>query len=113
MYRRAQDEWELKEELKSQPVAVRGVIYEPGKWDDPEWSTLKAKLPPWMRDPGACDTEESRIWVPPPGGAVADHKAVHLAEAERMRENKMYKFEVRDGCKDDRGKRNSPTGRTK
>ena len=51
-----------------------------------------ATLPPWMRNPGAGDTEEFRNWVPPPCGAVVDRKAVHLAEAKRMRENKMYRF---------------------
>ena len=92
MYCRAQDEWELEEELATQPVAVGGVIYEPGEWNDLEWRTLKATLPPWRRDPGAGDTKKSRNWVPPPGGAVIDRKAVHLAEAKRMRENKMYRF---------------------
>ena len=31
VYRRAQDEWELEEELESQPMAVEGVIYKPGE----------------------------------------------------------------------------------
>ena len=82
----------MEEELESQPVAMGGVIYEPGEWNDPEWRTLMATLPPWMRNPGAGDTEEFRNWVPPPCGAVVDRKAVHLAEAKRMRENKMNRF---------------------
>ena len=45
-----------------------------------------------MRDPGVGDTKESRNWVPSPGGAVVDLEAVHLAEEERMRKNKMNRF---------------------
>ena len=91
VYIKPQDEYKWEEELKSQPVLVGGEIHEPGEWNDPEWHSLKATLPPWICYPGAVDVEESRNWVPPPGGAgVVDLRTVHLAEVKRMKENKGY-----------------------
>ena len=89
---RAQGEWQLEEELETQPVAVEGVIYEPGEWLDPGWRSMKDTLPPWLRYPGASETKGSRSWVPPPGGAVLDLREVHLAEEDRMTENEMTRF---------------------
>ena len=45
---RAQEEWQLEEELETQFVAVEGVVYKPGVWLDPGWQSMKDQLPPWL-----------------------------------------------------------------
>ena len=90
MYLRTQDEIKWEEELDRHPVLVERNIYGPGEWNDPAWRHLKAKLPPWIRDQGVVDTEESRNWVPHPGGVTVNLKAVYLAKEKRMKDNKGY-----------------------
>ena len=45
---RDQNEWQLEEELETQFVAVKGVVYEPGEWLDPGWRSIKDELPQWL-----------------------------------------------------------------
>ena len=85
VYIKSQDEYKWEEELESQPVLVEGKIYGPGEWNNPGWRSLNATLSPWIRYPGAVNTDKSRNLVPPLAGAGGVNlRVVHLAEVKRM-----------------------------
>ena len=90
VYLRPKDEDEWEEELNRQQVLVGGKIYGPDEWNYPAWRSLKGTLPPWIRDRGVVDTKEFKNWVPHPGGVGVNLRAIYLAEAKRIENNKGY-----------------------
>ena len=48
---KARQEWQLEDWFECYPVAVDGVIYQRGEWNDPAWRYMKEQLPPWLQYP--------------------------------------------------------------
>ena len=99
------------------PVAVEGVVYDPGEWLDPGWRSMKDRMPPWVQYPGAGGGFGL-------DGVVLNQREVYLTEQDRMRKNKKTRCvvlkedkdnnswaPVRGGGKEGRGKQHRPTGR--
>ena len=77
----------MEEELETQFVAVKGVVYEPGEWLDPGWRSIKDQLPSRL-NPGAKSG-----WGRLRGrGVILDQREVYLAEQDRMRRNESTRF---------------------
>ena len=80
---RAQDEWQLEEMFEDYPVAVEGVIYDPGEWLDPGWRSMKDQLPPWLQYPGAGSG-----WGRPRGGFPAPGRGTVIDHQKRFEQNR-------------------------
>ena len=50
---KAQQEWQLEDWFEYYPVAVDGVIYQRGEWNNPALRSMKEQLPPWLQHPVA------------------------------------------------------------
>ena len=91
---KARQEWQLEDWFEYYCVAVDGVIYQRGEWNDPTMRCMKDQFPPWLQPPVAGSGWGRRRDVsPPPGrGIVLDERKIFLEEQERMEKNKETRF---------------------
>ena len=75
-------------------MAVDGVIYQRGEWNDPAWRYMKEQLPPWLQHPvaGSGWGRPKGVAQSPGKGIVIDHQKSFWEEQERMKENKETSF---------------------
>ena len=73
---KAQQERQLEEWFDWYPVAVDGVIYQQGEWNDPALRSMEEQLPPWLQQPvSGSGWGRPRGSSPSPGrGIVIDHR---------------------------------------
>ena len=73
---KARQEWQLEDWFEYYCVAVNGVIYQRGEWNDLAMRCMKDQFPPWLQPPVAGSGWGRRRDVsPPPGrGIVLDER---------------------------------------